>query len=209
MNQYNRLQCGICNFNTGSIEDVKCVYQQDTNKYKFRDQYRCPMFREKRLANSIIAVQEYLDKYCLECGEELTLLGKNGADKPIYFCPACIVTQLKNSNETLKAYQQTDKFKEIYIKIVAWLDAHQESLNDNAYSEPLFEDITNEEFIYWCHAAIIGLPHVTENEGFETEIYTYQDLEISYTHGQGTLTSVIKKEWKKYKSLAELKNSCG
>jgi hypothetical protein len=45
---YDKRQCGICKFNTGICDAPVCFFSLNVGKYKYRDEYRCHCFQERK-----------------------------------------------------------------------------------------------------------------------------------------------------------------
>ena len=94
------------------------------------------------------------------------------------------------------AFYNSPRFREVITKINKYLETNK-GLTDDPYQEPLFDDVSNEEFLqtFDCVFKFPKLPIEKDPKAcFYTEYVIFEDLVFKEMHGQGTAFIVQKKE---------------
>ena len=100
----------------------------------------------------------------------------------------------------LKNYLNSPRFKEVILKIKD-IVKEDGAIGDNPYQEPLFSDVSNEEFISLFEIAfnpeLSNCKIETESDAvFATEFVMFEDLKFIEIHGQGTAFIIQGKNFK-------------
>lgn len=98
--------------------------------------------------------------------------------------------EMKEKEESLSLFLKSSRFTDIIEKIKTRLKT-EKSISDDVYSEFIFDDVKNEEFIKLFEVLFNpNLINLKINEDSENPFYTqyimYQGLKFSEIHGQGT-----------------------
>lgn len=100
----------------------------------------------------------------------------------------------------LKSYLNSSRFIDVINKIKN-IVKDDGAIGDNSYQEPLFDDVSNEEFISLFEIAfnpdLSGCTAQSEpDQDFATEFVIFQDLRFVEIHGQGTAFIIQGKNFK-------------
>lgn len=99
----------------------------------------------------------------------------------------------------LKAFKASPRFQEVLEQIKQQVLPDQ-SIGDNVYQEPLFGDVSNEEFIKVFSVVfteeLSGVKPTPVDAPFYTEEVVYEGLKFFEIHGQGTAFIVQGPEFK-------------
>ena len=115
---------------------------------------------------------------------------KNLSKEDIEKMAAELDKSLQESYDKSKAFFESKRFKEV-ITLLKQEVGQSGAIGDNPYQEPLFANVSNEEFVQLFsvlfYETIAGcLVQKEEDATFETYYVDYEGLKFIEIHGQGT-----------------------